>query len=320
MIDFSRNLWLVGSGTMARAYASVLQAQDVPFRVIGRSPASAESFRQATGIPVMLGGLDVALAEMPPPQQAIVAVGIDQLKSVSQDLIGAGCKRILLEKPGALHLVDLEGIESRANRHNANVWIAYNRRFYASVNKLRELVIEDGGITSAVFEFTEWAHKISYTNKVKEVMERWLLSNSSHVLDLVFSFIGLPAHDQWHAWAEGSLAWHPSGARFNGAGLSEAGIPFSYYADWESSGRWGIEILTRKNKYILKPLEILQVIPKGSVKMENITLDDSLDKRFKPGIYLQCQDFLKGDDKYLCSLIDQIKAFPLYARIAAYHP
>jgi len=320
MIDSSENLWLIGSGPMALAYASVLKAQNVPFRVIGRGLASAESFWKTTGIAVTAGGLDLALAKMSPPKEAIVAVDINQLASVTQRLIGAGCKRLLIEKPGALNINDLHEIQSKATISGANVWIAYNRRFYASVNKLRELVNSEGGIISTVFDFTEWSHKICDLHIDKVVMQRWLLSNSSHVLDLVFSFIGLPADDQWQAWVGGKLDWHPSGSRFNGAGLSTIGIPFSYNADWEAPGRWGVEISTRKNKYILRPLETLQAIPLGSLQIENVPLDDSLDKKFKPGIYLQCQSFLNADDKFLCSLADQIKAYPLYARIANYKP
>jgi len=313
-------LWLIGTGPMAQAYAAVLKAQDVPFIVIGRSQANSEAFSQVTGLPVIHGGLEIALNVCPVPKIAIVAVGIDQLYLVTRQLISAGCEQLLLEKPGSLYISELKAIEDSALASGTQVWIAYNRRFYSSVKRLRELVIEDGGILSSVFEFTEWSHRIGLASRANGIKQRWLLANSSHVLDLAFALIGLPAEGHWQAWQRGSIDWHPVSARFHGAGLSQHGVPFSYNADWESPGRWGLEILTRRNRFILRPLEKLQAVPLGSLDPEVIDLPDTDDRDFKPGLYQQCKAFLTGDTQYLCSLSYQLKAFPVYARIAGYSP
>ena len=316
-------LWLIGSGPMAQAYASVLQSQGVFFRVIGRGIDSAKSFRNATGIDVYTGGLENALALLPAPEKAIVAVGVEQLVPTALNLLSADCQCVLLEKPGALKLSDLQRIQNIATHKNAKVFIAYNRRFYASVQKLRDLVVNDDGITSAVFEFTEWSHRLKDLQKASGVMEHWLLANSSHVIDLAFHFIGLPARGKWHAWHTGSLGWHPASSRFHGAGVSARGIPFSYHADWEAPGRWGIEFLTRSNRYVLRPMEKLYVVPLGSVEGKFINLDDSLDNQFKPGLFKQCYAFLSAHNNVcksnvLCSLVDHLNAFPIYQRIAGY--
>ena len=315
------SIWLIGAGIMGQAYASVLQAQNVPFRVIGRSRSSAEVFQQATGIPVYEGGLEAALASLPAPNLAIVAVGIEQLALTSQRLLSAGCKRLLVEKPGALTFSELKAVHAQARANGAQVWIAYNRRFYASVQKLRQLVEVDGGITSAVFEFTEWSNRIRGLRKAPGVKERWLLANSTHVIDLAFHFIGLPDEGQWQAFHGGSLDWHPSSSRFHGAGVSERGVPFAYQADWEAPGRWGVELLTCFNRYLLRPMEELQVIPLGSVDPQRIELDDALDSRFKPGLFRQCEAFLRtnpGCTRHLCSLEEHLASFPIYSRIAGY--
>jgi hypothetical protein len=149
------------------------------------------------------------------------------------------------------------------------------------------------------------------------------VANSTHVIDLAFAFIGLPAEGQWHAWYGGSLDWHPSAARFHGAGVSERGIPFAYQADWEAPGRWGVELLTRCNRYLLRPMESLQAIPLGSVEAQPIDLEDDLDRQFKPGLFRQCEAFLndqpdRAQANKLCSLEEQMGAFPIYCRIAGY--
>ena len=315
------SLWLIGAGPIAQAYSAVLQAQGVPFRVIGRSNGSAEVFRQATGLLVHEGGVEAALASLPAPDQAIVAVSVEQLATTAQQLLAAGCKRLLLEKPGALTLTQLQALDAIAQSNGARVWIAYNRRFYASVQKLRDLAAAAGGITSAVFEFTEWSYRVRDLQKSSDVKKRWLLANSTHVIDLAFHFIGLPAEGHWHGWQGGSLDWHPAAARFHGAGVSKRGIQFAYQADWEAPGRWGVELLTCSHRFVLRPMEALHAIPLGSLEPQPIELDDALDLQFKPGIFRQCEAFLSANvelTRQLCSLKEHLNAFPIYLRIAGY--
>ena len=306
---------------MAQAYASVLQALGLSFHVIGRSRSSSLAFQEATGLPVFEGGLDAALASLDPPARAIVAVCVEELASTAQALLTAGCKSLLVEKPGALTLTDLQAIYANSLVNGANVFIAYNRRFYASVQKLFQLTQADGGITSASFEFTEWSHTLHDLKKGPGVKEHWLLANSTHVIDLVFHLIGLPSEGNWRGWHSGSLDWHPSASRFHGAGITERGIPFAYHSDWEAPGRWGLEVLTSRNRYILRPMESLQVISLGSVKSSLIDLDDELDHKFKPGLFIQCEAFLTNNLEkinQLCTLEEQLRAFPFYSCMAGY--
>ena len=124
--------------------------------------------------------------------------------------------------------------------------------------------------------------------------------------------------EMWSSYRTGSLSWHSSASRFFGAGISEKNIPFTYGADWQASGRWGIDILTKKNRYILRPMEKLQVTPLGSSSIEDVILSTDLDDKFKPGLYSQCNNFLNHNFTYMCSLHEQILAFPVYSQIAGY--
>ena len=78
----------------------------------------------------------------------------------------------------------------------------------------------------------------------------------------MFFLAGVPKDDFFSYYHSGELKWH-NYSRFHGAGLSINNIPFSYQADWDCPGRWGIEILTRKNRYLLKPMEELHCIKLG---------------------------------------------------------
>ncbi len=310
------SLWLIGAGVMAQDYAKVLHGLGQDFEVIGRSAVSAERFQSVTGHAVREGGLTDALVVSGAPDQAIVVVGVEHLADVAIELIEAGTRRLLVEKPGGLNMAQIRALQQAAIKHNATVLIAYNRRFYASVALARELIAEDGGATSCIFEFTEWSHVIAPLTKGRGVKEAWLMANSTHVIDLAFHLCGFPK--VWQGWHGGSLDWHPSAARFSGAGITEQGVFYSYHADWEAPGRWGVEVLTRKRRFILRPMEQLQVTLSGSVKIDRIEFDDRVDKEFKPGLHEQTKAFLERDDHLFCTIDEQLGHSAVYAEMAGY--
>lgn len=308
-------LWLIGAGPMAQDYAKVLAALESSFVVIGRSEPSAFAFEEITGQAVYRGGLEGALENKEAPEVAIVAVGVEQLARITEALIKAGTQRILIEKPGGLNLAEIRSLERCAGAHGAVVMVAYNRRFYASVEKLREYIDEDGGVLSAQFDFTERSHLIAQLEKLPIIKERWVLGNSSHVIDLVFHLIGMPV--DWRCWHSGMLDWHPASARFAGAGKTDMGVMFSYLADWQAPGRWGIDVMTSKRRLTLRPMEQLQVTTIGGAA-EAVQASNRLDIDYKPGLYRQTAAFLQGEDSLLCKISEQARNVQLYSQMAGY--
>ncbi|XP_070570547.1 uncharacterized protein [Ptychodera flava] len=299
-------VWLVGAGAHAVEYAKVLSDMGVKFEVIGRGAESAAKFQEKTGHPVHVGGVEPFLAANPIRSKkntsinAIVTVSIPSLASCTIKLIKHGVNRILLEKPGGRNSEEISEVQKEAEAviaqgRDLKIRMAYNRRFYASVRKARELANEDGGITSFVFEFTEWSHIIAGLSHPDSVKQSWFLGNS-HVLDLAFFLGGRPKDLHCHHAGQGEVFWHPQASLWVGSGITETNALFSYHANWAAPGRWWLEILTRKNRYIFRPLEKLHVTRLGSVKVEEIEIDDSLDKKFKPGLWLQTKTFLSNPD------------------------
>ena len=310
-------VWLVGAGGMAVDYAKVLVALEARTTVIGRGGHSAEAFREKTGISVVVGGIDDFLATHPElPDCAIVAVGMEVLADVTLQLLAYGVRRILVEKPGAMNHEQIVAIGKLAAQKSADVLIAYNRRLFASTLKAQQIIEEDGGVQSMHFEFTEWTHVIRNLQKAEGIKPAWLLANSSHVIDLAFYLGGTPV--EWHAYTAGVLDWHPASAVFAGAGRTDRGVLFSYQANWDAPGRWSVEIITARHRLIFRPMESLQVVRKGSLAIEPVTIDDVLDKSFKPGLYEQVRRFIAGDYQGICTLNEQIDKWQLYNRIAGY--
>ena len=316
-MSISSSLWLIGAGIMAQDYARVLIALDQPFEVIGRNESSALLFKKITGLSVKTGGLAYNLKKSTSaPQIAIVAVAVEELSNVTKELINAGTKYILLEKPGALNFQEIYSLNLLANEKKAQVFIAYNRRFYHSVEQLKQFIKEDGGILSVKFEFTEWTHSIKPLKKSHSVKEHWLIGNSSHVIDLVFHLCGKPKN--WKYWNAGNLDWHPASARFCGSGITDQGIMFSYLSDWQAPGSWGLELMTIKRRFILRPMEQLKVIELGSIIIKDVEEKKKIDKDFKPGLFLQTKSFLDRDDSLFCTLSEQVENIRIYSKIAGY--
>ena len=232
------NLWLIGAGQMAQDYVQVLKALDVEFEVIGRGTNSASKFFYKIGQKVQPGGVHQVLKGCQAPDRAIVAVGVEQLAETATALIEAGTHQILLEKPGGMNLEELKLLHEAQSKHselgielNAEVWLAYNRRFYETTRKAREIILADGGATSLHFEFTELSHKIREIEGKTNIKAVWFLANSTHVIDLAFHLCGWPK--DWQSWSSGSMDWHPASARFSGAGSLDWPQWWAPASDWQ---------------------------------------------------------------------------------------
>jgi len=310
-------IWLIGAGPMAVDYFKVLAGLDDELTVIGRSQASAAKFTEATGKSVEVGGLDVFLEKGPEvPQSAIVSVGVEQLAPATISLLDYGVKKILVEKPGGISSKEIEEVAEYARKHNATVIVAYNRRYYASVCAARKMIEDDGGVTSFNFEITEWSHIIQNHDKDPRTMHSWFLGNTSHVVDTAFFLGGEPT--EFKSFTSGSLSWHPASSSFSGAGVTNKRALFSYSGNWESPGRWSLDVMTSKRRYIFRPFEQLHVQEIGSVAIDKVEIDCSMEEDFKPGLFLQCKDFLDGFYDSMCSIEEQARMSKVYERMAGY--
>lgn len=307
-------LLLIGAGYMATEYAKVLEALGQRFVVVGRGEKAATSFKKKFNLPVTTGGIDRWLKNNKEIySHAIVAVGGEELGKTTLGLLNAGFKKILVEKPGGLDVKEIEKVARVAQKEKARVFIAYNRRFYASVEKTKEIISKEGGVKSFTFDFTERSYLIASSNKSKVVKKNWLLHNSTHVIDLAFYLCGKAK--KISSYKTGSLSWYPSGSVFVGAGETDGGALFSYHANWESAGRWGVEVFTSRRHLILRPLEKLSMQEIGSDEIKTVVINDNLDIRYKSGIYKEVQAFLKNDFFRLCSIDEQCKNLKIYKKI-----
>ena len=161
---------------------------------------------------------------------------------------------------------------------------------------------------------TEWSHEIKDSKHSKVVKSNWLLGNSSHVLDLAFYLGGRPREISINR--SGSLEWHKSGSIFTGSGTTDMGALFTYHANWESAGRWLIEIMTKNHKLRICPLEKLFLLKKKTIVYEEVELNDLDDSNYKPGLFKQVNAFLNNKNvSSLCKIDEHLNNARIYQQI-----
>lgn len=296
-------IWIIGAGIIAQEYAKVLETLGREYIVIGRGEEKAKAFETALNHEVVVGGLEQYLSAQPQlPEAVIVATNLGSLAATCKKLMQYGVRKIFSEKPGFLYPQECKEVASMADTTKTSLFLAYNRRFFASTLAAEQVIAEDGGIKSFNFEFTEWGHVIEKLNKPAADLENWFFANSTHVVDLAFFLGGIPT--KWNAHTADELSWHKP-AVFAGSGITDKNALFCYQANWAAPGRWGVELLTAQHRLYLRPMEQLQIQNIGSVAINSVEIDDSLDKQFKPGFYRETEAFLNGDWKRLCSIQEQ---------------
>jgi len=292
---------LIGAGPMARAYAAVLKDIGANRRVIGRGEKSAAAFKEKTGLDVRTGGLEDYLASGEDlPEYAIISTPVDALAPNAKALVAAGIKNILVEKPAGLSPEETRDLADFAAAYGANVFVAYNRRYYASVMAAKKLIEADGGATSLRMEFSEYAFRIKDVPTAAHIKSQWLYANSTHVLDMGFFLAGYPS--EISGLQAGGSDWHPAGSQFVGHGRLQNGGLFSYHADWDAAPRWMVEVMTPKRTLMFNPLEKLNERSPEGFAIAPIELEDDLDTRFKPGLHAQTDAFLKNDTTDLATI------------------
>ena len=311
------DLILVGAGPMASNYVDVLKAQSLNFYVVARDKNKTEKFKRKKNVNIIHGGINKLIKEnVIKTNFAIVCVDAENLYQVSLSLIKNGIKNILVEKPCGINKEEIKSLHNYSQKYSTNLLIAYNRRFYETVKNARKIIEDDGGLRACFFEFTEWSHQIE-KESVKDIFkEKLLLCNSTHVIDLFLFFCGKPKSIS--SYHKGEIKWHKNGSAFSGSGISLNNIVFSYIADWESAGRWNLELTTPKRRIYLSPLEKLYCMDRGKLDKYEVKSKNNLDKLYKPGLFAMVDSFMKNNHNDFCKIKDQLENFEIYYKIGNY--
>ena len=314
------HVWIIGAGNMGKAYAQALNVLGKSFTVVTRGARNAETLRTSLKSNVFVGSLEDAKALLPSPTQVIIAVNTINVPSVLSSLLDSMRIPILVEKPGFISSKAVDRFINSSSDSNALVYIGYNRKSYKSVKYLKNILDRDPP-SSIFFDFTEFSDIVATSNYPSSVKKRWIIENSSHIIDLFVHLAGAwPCEKLSAHFSSGCLDWHPSSAVFAGFGITTNNVRYSYSSDWSCPGRWSVECKTPSTTYLLKPLERLSYLKRGEKHYQSLELDYTDDIICKPGILQQSTSFLSGDIQNLNSLQEQKKLIQLCEQIGRYTP
>ena len=313
----SKSVLIIGGSDLVNQYILALTKLKVKdITVIAKTGKKINEVSKKVGTKVHTGGFEENLGKMDKMDLVVVAPDIPLIISAANLAIENGQTNILIEKPGSLYPEELLSLKEKIG--SQIVRVAYNRLVYPNLHKLKELVEEEGGITSCRFTFTERISVIDFEKYKPEVYNRWGISNSLHVITMAMELIGMPREIFPRKY--GGLDWHKVGNIFVGTGISEKNIPFSYHADWGSGGRWGIEVNTKENSYQLIPLEEIYACKKNTGNWTKVQFNSAFPD-VKQGIAEEVAIMLSSNEKeksMLPSLEKAIEYVKLGERIFGY--
>lgn len=311
----SQSALIIGAGEIAKEYAKILKDLGIEVTIVCRDSDKAFAIETSHAIRSFGGGCEKFLKTTQLTFDfAINAVTVENLFEINKLLLKSGLvKKVLTEKPGALKPEEFEVLSELSIQYNVPMYIAYNRRYFASTIKLKSILSTED-ITSAFFEFTEWFWKINKANYSQLVLDEWFIANSSHVVDLAF-FLGNGVSKISSLSRSQDSSNTQSCDQYVGHGAFNSGALFSYIADWTSAGRWKAEFSTKEGRYMLCPLEKLFYQKRGTLEYIEIKIDSSLDVKYKPGFFNQIKDFIEEKPLTLKSIFDQQKDILFFNKI-----
>jgi predicted dehydrogenase len=310
MTNKHNKVLIIGPGNMGYEYYKCLKNLNYEVHVIGRTVNSFKRFKAHNDI-FRYESIEefLSINDVKDFKLSIISVSVEALMHSSIQAIKAGFKRILIEKPAGLYKSEIAKLITLADKKKTQIFIAYNRRYYGSVQEALNIIKNDGGALSCHFDFTEWEKSVLTSGVDDKVLKRWFFANSTHIIDTVFFLIGTPKKISFYG--RKLLDWHSGNSIMAGSGISSNKVLFSFHSNWNSAGRWSMDISTTHHKIIFCPIEELKIMKKNSIVVHDLPKDED-DTNFKPGLLKQLKDLMKKKPVFACSLSEHAKNWEIY--------
>ncbi|MCX8059003.1 MAG: gfo/Idh/MocA family oxidoreductase [Spirochaetes bacterium] len=310
---------IIGAGYMCEEYYKTLKGLNInDIYIVGRNEKNILKMKNNFNIQnTFIGGFENFLINYNDKiffDLIINTVNVENLFYINKLILNSNLGNLILsEKPACLNIKEAKMLNKIAKNKKKNFFIAYNRRFYSSVLKVRE-IIETNKIESLFFSFNEILERIDEINYPKLIKQNLIISNSSHVIDLVLNIIGNPKIlNAFFTKKSENYNYYI----YYGLGVSEKNIPFIYHSNWLSKGRWLIEIYCKEFKLILCPLEKLTIQKDNFGRELEIINEDEDDIKFKPGLKKMLEALMNKNKLYdlLCTIDELEKKLLIYQKI-----
>jgi predicted dehydrogenase len=309
---------IIGAGYTAREHIRAFA--DVPGVIIAgihsRTRSRAEALAREFSIPLVCDSI-VELYEKTKADLVVVTVVELSMRAVS-----VACFEypwtILLEKPAGYNIADAQSIKDAARKRKSKVFVALNRRFYASTQMVRNDVnCLDAKRFIKVQDQQDQKAALA-AGQPQLVVDNWMYANSIHLVDY-FRVLGRGKVTQ----VEPVHSWDP---QCPGPVISrivfDSGDVGLYEGIWDGPGPWAVTVSTPLKRWELRPLEQAGIQNRGERKIQLLE-QHAWDQKFKPGFRLQAQEAVAaafGDPTQAITLADAFETMLLVQAIFSRQP
>ena len=280
---------VIGAGNMAREHLRAFA--DVPGVVLAgihsRTRSRAQALADQFGIPAVCDSVP-ALFERTRAQLVVVAVSETSTNEVSHACFQFPWT-VLLEKPPGYNLKDALDIQSAASSHNSRVYVAMNRRSYASTRAVLGDINARKEIRYIKVQDQQSRQEALDSGKSTVVADNYMYANSIHLVDY-FRIFGRGEVLQ----VKSVVPWD---SRSPGIVISqlifESGDIGLYEAVWNGPGPWAVTVSSPSKRWELRPLEQAAWQQQGKRQLTQIP-SHVWDGDFKPGFRKQAEEAVKA--------------------------
>jgi predicted dehydrogenase len=209
---------------------------------------------------------------------------------------------VLFEKPLGLNYFEAKKIISKIpNRIIKKTFIAYNRRNYESVLKLKKIVQNKKKPISLIVNDQQSPEGLKLLGYHKKIIKNLHYVNSIHLIDLILYICRGKIISLKRIFKNKNFVFCKI--------IFSSGDYVFYFSKWDISGRMSISMNLEKKNILVKPIE--KINGKDYVKISN--------KKFKPGFYNQVNNliyyFKKKKIRNLTTIDEGMKSVELVKRI-----
>lgn len=309
-------LGFIGAGKMAQAHAAAALALGAEIvAVVNANPRSENlaAFRRMA--PDAATGTATWRTHAADTDAWIVAAPWHVIPELAAELLASPLP-MLIEKPLSLH-----GARFPTGAHEGNKFVSFNRRFYASVDALKD-AIEQGTVKSVVVTASDMIDAVVKRHGeaiLPYAMEMW----SSHILDVTRYLLG-DVEVGWHSLREGPAGY----ANVEAMLVAEHGrVPVHLSINADDPSPVGLRVrMSDGTTHVLAPVERLTSYRGVDIREDEagrtyqpreVRRVGCSDDGFKPGVREQMQAFLQQDHRRLATVADAHRLHDLITQLGA---
>jgi predicted dehydrogenase len=308
---------IVGSGYMAREYCKVIRNHPA-FRLVGitsRTEEKSQILSNEFGVTFSPKSI-IELSKIAKPDLIIVAVSESATAEVVKNLMESSAV-LLVEKPFGLSIQEARQLNDWTSNRKEPTYVAFNRRFYDSTMKLVSGLNESMGSRFILLQDQHDILAATRNGFDKITVDNWMFANAIHTVDLIRHLA------RGEVFIE-RITRTPLG---DNSFVLDASLTFTsgdqarYVSIWNAPGPWVLNVYTKTNRWLMAPLEALD-LQTGESRRTSPVVRPSDQDELKPGlwnIFEELQKYWAGKKPALPTPESSLESMELVAKIYQTH-